>query len=397
MVTMILPRRGRQLLGGTLVLAGVLAGGWQASAGGWQASAGGPTDTPAGTCAKTSSGQLVNCPEPAPGTALPAAVRNTATVTSPIANLAALADTRTWTTGGGNTYPGAEVPFGMVQWSPDTMPGRADGGGYTYGNTRLTGYSLTHISGVGCRAAGDIPILPMTGPLPSGNPTSVTTSFTNTGEVAQAGYYSAHSNAPATITSQFSATPHSAIGRFTFPRTTAADFLVKLRDSQLYDTGSSVQVIGNDEVTGSASSGGFCDEASSRVGPQNYTVYFDIIFSQPFTASRVITETGQTDPNSVFLTFDTTSDQVIDAKVAISYVSTANARLNWQTEAPGWDLPAVKKAAQGAWNGLLGRIRVSGGSFARTQEFYSLLYKDFLQPQVTSDVNGQYLGSDQAV
>ena len=122
-----------------------------------------------------------------------------------------------------------------------------------------------------------------------------------------------------------------------------------------------------------------------------------MVFSQPFTASQVITESGQTDPAGVFLTFNTMTNPVIDAKVAISYVSTANAQQNWQTENPGWNFNAVKATAQNSWNNLLGAIRVSGGSYAQTQEFYSLLYKDFLQPNITSDVNGQYMGADEKV
>ena len=110
------------------------------------------------------------------------------TVGSPVQDLASLADTRTWTIGGGNTFPGAEVPYGMVQWSPDTVPNRNAGGGYSYTDTTLYGYSLTHISGPGCGAAGDVPILPVTGSLPSGDPNNVTTPLTHTGEVAQAGY-----------------------------------------------------------------------------------------------------------------------------------------------------------------------------------------------------------------
>ena len=99
----------------------------------------------------------------------------------------------------------------------------------------------------------------------------------------------------------------------------------------------------------------------------------------------------------MFLTFDTTTNPVIQAKVGISYVSTANAQLNWQTENPGWNFDAVKAAAQQDWNSLLGRVQVSGGSYAQTQEFYSLLYKDFMQPNITSDVNGQYMGADMQV
>ncbi len=307
-----------------------------------------------------------------------------------------MVDTRTWTSGGGNTYPGANAPFGMIQWSPDTMPDRSDGGGYTYGDKQLTGYSLTHLSGPGCQSAGDVPILPMTGNLPAGNPSAVTTSFTNAGEVAQAGFYAAKNSLPHTITSQFTATPHAAFGKFTFPRTTAADILIKLRDSERYDAGSGVRVIGNTEVAGSVVTGHFCNEPDSY-GPQDYTLYFDIVFDHPFSSARIITEPRQTDPNSVFLRFNTTRTAVLRAKVAISYVSTANARLNWEKEIPGWNFDLVQGTAQSAWNSLLSSIEVSGGSFAQTQEFYSLLYKDFLQPNVTSDVNGQFLGSDQKV
>ena len=335
---------------------------------------------------------------PASGLAHAAAstrVTSNAIVTSPAKNLAWLVDTRTWTSGGGNTFPGADAPFGMVQWSPDTMPDRSDGGGYNYGDKLLTGYSLTHLSGPGCPAAGDVPILPMTGALPAGNPSTLTTSFSNTGEVAQAGYYSAISNGPGSdaIKSEFTATQHSAVGRFTFPRTSQADFLIKLDDSDFKDFGTSAQVIGDDEIAGSVTSGDFCWQTNA-FGPQQYTVFFDIIFSQPFTASQVITEQGQSDPNSVFLTFDTTSNPVIKARAAISYVSIGNAQLDRETEAAGWDFAHTRTAAQATWNKLLGEISVSGGQYAKTQEFYSLLYKSLLQPNVISDVNRQYLGSD---
>ena len=348
-------------------------------------------------CTKTASGHLANCPKPVPRSKLPAGAKNQTKITQPVSDIASMVDTRTWTTGGGNTYPGATAPFGMVQWSPDTMPNRSAGGGYSYGDTQLTGYSLTHISGPGCGAAGDVPILPMTGALPSGDPNNITTSFTNTGEVVQAGYYSAQSNSPSTITSEFTATPHSSMGRFTFPPTTSADFLIKLMDSQNGDFGDSAQIVGNNEITGTETSGHFCGETNNGGQQQEYTVHFDITFSQPFTASQVITQSGQTNPAAVFLTFDTTSNPVIQAKVGISYVSTANAQQNWQTENPGWNFDSVKAAAQQSWNNLLGRIQVSGGSYAQTQEFYSLLYKDFMQPSISSDVNGQYTGSDMNV
>ncbi len=199
---------------------------------------------------------------------------------------------------------------------------------------------------------------------------------------------------PQTIKSEFSATPHAAIGSFKFPKTKAADFLIKLRDSEEGVFATHAQIISNDEVAGDETSGDFCNEFKRNVGPQRYTVHFDIVFSQPFTKSKIITEKGQANPNSVFLTFNTTSSQTVQAKVGISYVSRHNARLNWKTEIPAWNLSSVQTATQAAWNALLGEIQVSGGSTAITQEFYSLLYKDFLQPNIVSDVNGQYFGSD---
>ena len=290
---------------------------------------------PGTTCSVTTSGRLIDCQRPVAKSKLPSGARNTGTVGQPVANLASLVDTRTWTTGGGNTFPGAEVPYGMVQWSPDTMPNRNAGGGYGYTDTTLTGYSLTHVSGPGCGAAGDVPILPVTGALPSGNPNNVTTPFSHTGEVAQAGYYSAQSNGSTSpITSEFTATTHSSMGQFTFPSGSDAGFDIKLQDSQTTVSSDTAQIVGNDEVQGSVTTGDFCGESVNDGQSQQYTVYFDIKFNQPFTSSQVITASGQTSPQAVYVSFGT-STPVVQAKVGISFVSTANAALNWQTENPG--------------------------------------------------------------
>ena len=345
----------------------------------------------------TSAGHLTDCQKPVATSKLPSGTRDGATVAQPVSDLASLVDTRTWTTGGGNTFPGADAPYGMVQWSPDTSPDRNAGGGYSYTDTTLTGYSLTHVSGPGCSAAGDVPILPVTGALPSGNPNDVTTPFTHTGEVAQAGYYSAQSNGSTSpITSEFTATTHSSMGQFTFPTGSDAGFDIKLQDSQTTVTADTAQIVGNDEVQGSVTTGDFCGEGVNDGQSQQYTVYFNIEFNQPFTSSQVITASGQTSPEAVYVSFGTATP-VVQAKVGISYVSTANAALNWQTENPGWDFDAVKAATQNSWDQLLGKIKVSGGSYSKTQEFYSLLYKDFLDPNVTSDVNGQFMGADDKV
>ena len=374
------------LAGGALIGSALTAAPASASAATGSAASAKPTRT--ATCVTTATGTS-SCANRTLKAKLPAGSTDKSVVSAAaVSNPAQLVDTRTWTTNGGNTFPGAIVPFGMVQWSPDTMPDRNAGGGYAYGDSALDGYSLTHISGPGCGAAEDVPILPLTGALPGGDPTDATTSFTNTAEVAQAGYYSAESNLPQTVTSEFTATAHSSMGRFTFPKTAAADFLVKLMGSQNPDSATSATVVGTNEVTGSITSGGFCGDAHT------YTLYFDLVFDHSFTASQVVTETGQKSPDAVFLTFDTTAAQVIQAKVGISYVSVANAQQDVQTENSGWSFNTVKSAAQKAWNTLLGRVQVSGGAADKTQQFYSNLYKIFVQPNITSDVNGQYFGSD---
>src|SRR5438067_6156218 len=320
-------------------------------------------------CAKGADGRPVHCPGAVPPGRAPAGARDLTTVTQSVIDPAPMVDTRTWTTGGGNTFPGADVPFGMVQWSPDTMPTRNAGGGYSFGDSSITGYSLTHISGPGCGAAGDVPMLPITGTLPGGNPNAIMTPFTNNGEVAQAGYYSAQTNQPNTITSEFTATAHSSMGRFTYPATTQAGFLIKLRDSQNGQFApSTAQVPNGHEISGSQTSGHFCGEVMNDGQRQEYTVHFDITFDQPFTSSTTIKGPDGT-PTAVYLTFDTTANHMVQAKVGISYVSDDNARLDWQTDNAGWNFGGVKGAAQDSWNKLLGRIAVSGGSFAQTQQF----------------------------
>jgi predicted alpha-1,2-mannosidase len=343
---------------------------------------------PPGVCVKSGSGTLLNCPRQT--VAAPASARSTAVVATPPSNLAALVDTRTWTSGGGNTFTGADEPYGMMQWAPDTSPHRAAGGGYTFADTRLFGYSLTHVSGPGCSAAGDVPVLPLTGAFPAGSAvTTATSSFSHVGETAQAGYYRAASTLGGTVATSLTATPRTGMARFTYPATPHAGLLIKLNGSEGGDRAASVKLLNSREIAGSVTSGNFCGRGN------RYTLYFDITFSGPFSRSRVVGPASK--PVAVELTFSTAKVRTLLAKAGISYVSEVNARLNRQAENPGWNFNAVKASAQARWNALLGKIAVSGGTFAKTQEFYSLLYKDLLQPNVTSDVNGQYLGADNKV
>lgn len=298
------------------------------------------------------------------------------------------------TTSGGNMFPGADYPFGMLQWSPDTTPDRASGGGYDYKDSSTIGFSLTHISGPGCSGAlGDVPILPLTGGLPSGDLNAVKQPFSHTGEVGTAGYYSVNVGMPA-IKTELTATLHSAMARFTFPSTNDANLLIKLQDSANGNYGgANATIVGDREVTGSTSSGGFCGTG------QPYVLYFDLVFDQPFSASKVISASGKNTPGFAFLTFDASKNQVLQAKVAISFVSVDNARANWSKENPSsqWSFDTVKGAAVSAWNTLLGQVQIAGGTMSEQEMFYTALYHSLLHPNVETDVNGQYWGFDQKV
>ena len=359
-----------------------------------------------------------------------------------------------------DTFPGADAPFGMLQWSPDT-PSRPDGGGYNYADNSTLGFSLTHISGPGCAAAGDVPFLPTTGAIGS-DPQDATESFSHTQEHASPGSYEAELGSPA-INSQIAVNDRSGLGVFTYPATTQANMLIKAGDSANGNDAASVQVAGSNEVTGSSTSGHFCGTQG------HYTVYFAAKFDQPFTSSGTWTPSGvnagakqaaangpiktpklptaaspapgtsrsaapntppaagsaatehpaqATGPGPVerkgpqsrlqqpgssgpatgaWVTFDTTSQPVVKVQVSISYVSVANAEANLSADSPGWDVTALRAKTYSQWQQLLSKFRIGGGTIAQQQTFYTALYHSFVDPALYSDANGQYTGFDNQV
>jgi predicted alpha-1,2-mannosidase len=305
-------------------------------------------------------------------------------------NVAPLVNTLLGTNASGNVFPGPDFPFGMIQWSPDTSPDRPQGGGYQYTDTLFRGFALTHISGPGCLAFGDVPILPMTGGLPAGNPAVHMEALSHEGESGTAGYYTVRTGSPA-IKTELTATLRSSMARFTYPATSNANILIKLLDSQAGSSTSTAQIVGTNEVRGSTTGGHFCG-AGDR-----YTVYFDIVFDQPFTASKIVNDGAGSLPSVVFLTFDTTTTQTLQAKVGVSFVRADNARGNWMADNPGWDFDGVRATAQSAWNEILGRIQIDGGTAAEQQMFYTSLYHALLHPNVFSDSSGEYMGFDNQV
>jgi len=294
-----------------------------------------------------------------------------------VADPAATVNPLIGTTHNGNTFPGADAPFGMLQWSPDTATSPR-GGGYSYDDTSITGFSLTHVSGPGCNAAGDIPVMPSTGAVIG----TTASNFSHSNESAAAGSYAVRLNNG--VRTELTATTRSGMARFTFPPTTQANLLFKLTGGQTTVLDPTFTVVSSSQVRGSVTSGRFCGR------PGNYTTYFDMVFDRPFTSNGTF-DGG----NSV--TFDTTGNTVVQAKVGLSYVSAAGATANREAENPGWDFAAVQQDAHNAWNAVLGKVRIAGGTAAQQTIFYTALYHSLLHPNVVSDTDGRYRGTDHQI
>lgn len=306
------------------------------------------------------------------------------------------------TSGDGNVFPGASAPFGMVQWSPDTSAGGLSRpGGYAYGDRIITGFSLTHLSGAGCVAFANLPIMPTVRPFrsaPQANGSPYSDRFLHADEHASPGSYDVRLASGLGV--RLTATPRTGFGVFSFPRRSSGTIIVnpggaaggRLNTDGALD--SSIQIIGRHEVTGWTRSGHFCNLGNS------YQLYFDATFDRPF--SRVATWRGSHvnvgarkshgARAGAALTFGRGAS--VQVKIGLSYVSVRNARLNLTAENRGWNDAAVRAQTQARWISLLGRIRAAGGSASNERVFYTALYHAFLHPNIFSDVNGRYLGFD---
>jgi predicted alpha-1,2-mannosidase len=319
---------------------------------------------------------LAGCIAFGAGAVTPAVASSTAT---------SLVDTFVGTSGtpaGGpiDTFPGADLPFGMVQWSPDT-PSQNAGGGYEYTDREITGFSLTHLSGPGCNVFGDFAVLPTVGAVPN-DPATARQPFSHSGEESAPGWYAVSLGTPA-IRTELSVTAHGGIGRFTFPPTAQANLLFNAASNQAGVTGATIRVDSPTEISGSASSGFFCGM------PDRYTVYFVARFGRAFRQSG-----AWSGGRGLWLTFDATRAPRIAVKIGLSFVDVSGARANLDAEAKGWDVIAARNRATELWNAMLRRIAISGGTSQQQRTFYTALYHVLLHPNLVSDVDGRYTGFD---
>lgn len=277
----------------------------------------------------------------------------------------------------GDVFPGAVYPMGMVQLSPDTPSNHP--GGYTYSDSMIKDFSLTHFSGRGCNDSQDIPFMPFVGSGP------FSASFSHASEIAHPGYYKVLLNEQ-NITVELTATLHTGMTQIAYPASTRSGLYLNAGGSINGSSHSSVSInTDSREVSGQTTSTIGC-------GQSHYTLYFVAFFDRSFSSS------SGNGTSAATLFFDTVSNHTVHVRFGISYVSLANARANLAAENNGSaSFNEIEHKADIAWNARLHTIQVAGGTTDQTTIFYTALYHTFIHPNIFSDVNGQYIGFDDRV
>lgn len=295
------------------------------------------------------------------------------------------------TGGHGHTFPGATVPFGMVQVSPDTRLEGWDGcSGYHYSNSVIYGFSHTHLSGTGCSDYGDVMIMPMMGQLNFDNKVYSST-FSHSNEKAHAGFYTTHLNDPANggIDVKLTSSTRVAFHEYTFNKSGEVHFILDLlhRDKLLEGK---VRVINKNTIEGFR---------RSEAWASNQQLYFRIEFSKAMIHETYqINGSNETEKASrSAFTFNVKKGESISVKVSLSAVDYEGAKKNMEAEIPHWNFEKVKQEAEDLWNKELSKIEVKGGTHDQQVIFYTALYHSFIQPNTYSDVDGRYRGRDMKI
>jgi predicted alpha-1,2-mannosidase len=306
----------------------------------------------------------------------------------------------------GNTPPGAAFPFGMVLWSPDTTN---LSGGYRFEHNTISGFSLTHFSGRGISCWQDLPFMPVPasiGVSPGSDRPAYASTFSHASEsapdneLAAPGFYGVRLDNGVGV--ELTATQRTGLARFTFPATGNGTLLVNAGASANGNWDKTwLRINGDSQIYGAVTSGN-CG------GWFSYTLYFVVLFDRPFLVSGTwsgseVTPGSQesSGPQSgAYMTFDTASNSIVQAKVGLSFVSFTNAYDNLTSENRGWNFDLVRDKARAAWNQRLNSIQVcdddgaTPAMEAQRRVFYTALYHASIHPSTFSDANGEYLGFD---
>ena len=292
----------------------------------------------------------------------------------------------------GNNYPGATSPFGMIQLSPDTSeaPNWGDASGYDYNRNTIFGFSHTRLSGTGASDLIDITLMPTS----SGRTSSA---FTHDEEKARPGYYQVMLKDEG-INAELTTTQRNGIHRYQYPAGKDAEIILDMDHSA--DKGSwgrriinsQIRILNDHAVEGYRIITGW---AKLR------KIYFYMEFSSPILTST-LRDGGRVHENTAVINgtnlhgcfrFGQLNGKPLTCKVALSSVSMENARQNMEQEAPHWDFDRYMAAADADWEKQLGKIEIKGTEVQK-EIFYTALYHTMIQPNIMSDVNGEYMAAD---
>lgn len=303
------------------------------------------------------------------------------------------------TGGHGHTYPGAVVPNGMIQPSPDT---RIDGwdacSGYYYADSTINGFSHTHVSGTGCCDYGDVLLMPTVGRQEyqtlgkESQRLAYASTFCHEREQAEPGYYSVFLDRYG-VQAELTSTQRAAIHRYTFPATDEAGFILDLDYSlqRQKNEDMCIEVLSDTEIRGSK---------KTVYWAFDQYIHFYAKFSKPFTYTLItdsvkMGEGSALQPTAkVLLNFSTKKGEQVLVKVGVSAVDKDGAQRNVETEIPAWDFDAVRAAARQSWNEYLSKIDIETEDADQRTMFYTALYHTGMQPNLFTDADGRYLGMD---
>ena len=296
----------------------------------------------------------------------------------------------------GNTYPGAQAPFGMVQLSPDNgLPGWDRISGYFYPDSTIAGFSHTHLSGTGAGDLYDISFMPVTLPYKEADaPLGIHSLFSHDEETASAGYYQVRLK-DYDINVELTATERCGIQRYTFPEADAAIFL-NLRKAMNWDftNDTRIEVVDLVTIQGYRFSDGWA---------RDQHIYFRTRFSKPFASVQLDTaaviKDGKRIGSSAIARFDfhTSAGEQILVTTAISGVSMEGAARNLAAEAPADDFDKYLAVTRKNWNEQLSKVEIKSNDIDEKVKFYTALYHSMLAPTIYSDVDGAYYGPDKQV
>ncbi|MCF8228246.1 MAG: GH92 family glycosyl hydrolase [Bacteroidales bacterium] len=304
------------------------------------------------------------------------------------------------TGGHGHTFPGATLPFGMVQLSPDTRKDSWDGcSGYHYSDSTIMGFSHTHLSGTGVGDYGDIRFMPTTGrlqldPGTESNPASGYRSrFSHEQESASPGFYSVKL-LDYDIDVNLTVSKRVGFHQYNFPKTDTANVIIDLFEGVTSDEIEFLEVefVNDHAVQGIRKTDGWADDQR---------VFFYAEFSEPFddfgvkknNTFRKTRDKVYGDKIKAFVRYYHDVPDKLMVKVGVSFVDVKGAKQNLETEIPGWNFRHVKKEARKTWAKKLNKIRVKGDK-ERMKVFYTALYHSYIAPNLFQDVDGRYRGHD---